>query len=127
MLVHTGGIDFTQLQPTWLAIGLFVALPGVFGTLIGSAVDAVSRPDSWTIRARRRWLLPLIAVSCFPLSFLFLLIASVILGISVLASDLELVQRVRRAPFYAPTIRSLWLFIAVAGLVALINDIAALT
>ena len=28
MLVHADGIDFTVLKPTWLAIGVFVALPG---------------------------------------------------------------------------------------------------
>ncbi len=31
MLVHSNGIDFTQLTPKWLAIGLFIALPAVFG------------------------------------------------------------------------------------------------
>ena len=52
MLVHPDGIDFTALRPVWLAIGLFVLLPGLFGTFIGSAVDAVKRPGSWTARAR---------------------------------------------------------------------------
>ena len=42
MLVHADGIDFNLLKPKWLAIGLFVALPGVFGVLIGASVDAVS-------------------------------------------------------------------------------------
>lgn len=30
MLVHTGGVDFTRLEPLWLAVALFVALPVVF-------------------------------------------------------------------------------------------------
>ena len=63
MLVHADGIDFTVLKPTWFAIGLFVALPAVFGTFIGSFVDAAARPDSWTARpGRRRWLVPLLLV-----------------------------------------------------------------
>ena len=54
MLVHADGIDFTVLQPTWFAIGLFVALPAIFGVFIGVVVDAVGRPDSWTNRGRRK-------------------------------------------------------------------------
>lgn len=30
MLVHTEGVDFTRLEPLWLAVALFVALPVVF-------------------------------------------------------------------------------------------------
>jgi hypothetical protein len=66
MLVHSDGIDFTVLQPTWLAVGLFVMLPACFGVVIGVAVDAVDRPDSWTRKGRRRWVLPLVLVTCFP-------------------------------------------------------------
>jgi hypothetical protein len=66
MLVHADGIDFTQLTPKWLAIGLFVALPAVFGKFIGPAFDAVSAPDSWAATGRRRWLIPVIAIACFP-------------------------------------------------------------
>lgn len=127
MLIHADGIDFTLLQPTWLAIGLFVALPGVFGTLIGSSVDAVGQPDSWTVRGRRRWLLALIAVGCFPLTVPPLIVAFVILGFWVVAREVGLIRRVRRVPVYLLAIRSLWLLIAVAGLVALIKDIDALT
>ena len=127
MLVHAGGIDFTLLQPTWLAIGLFIALPGLFGTLIGPAVDAVSRPDTWTIGGRRRWLLPLLAVGCFPLSGVFVLAAAALVATGVLVGELDLVRRLRRAPFYALAVRSVWLVIAVVGLVALINDTRAIT
>lgn len=127
MLVHADGIDFTLLKPTWLAIGLFVALPGLFGTLVGSAVDRVSKPDSWTARGRRRWLLPLIAVGLFPLTVPFLLFAFVILGFWVFAGGAALPRRWRRIPLYSLAVRSLWLLIAVAGLVALVNDIDALT
>ena len=50
LLVHADGIDFRVLKPTWLAIGLFIALPGLFGLTIGPAVDRVERPGSWTAR-----------------------------------------------------------------------------
>lgn len=126
MLVHASGIDFRVLKPTWLAIGLFVALPGVFGTVIGSSVDAVGKPDSWTAQGRRRWLLPLIAVGCFPFTVLFLFFAFVIVGLWIVVREPALTQRLRRIPVYRHAARSVWLLIAIAGLVALVRDIDAL-
>jgi len=126
MLVHADGIDFTLLEPIWLAIGLFIALPGLFGTFIGSAVDRVSKPDSWTTRGRRRWLLPLIAVGLFPLTVPFLLFALAVLGLWIVVEGAGHTRRWLRIPLYALAIRSLWLLIAVAGLVALVKDIDAL-
>ena len=126
MLVHAKGIDFTLLQPTWLAVGLFVALPTLFGTLIGVAVDAAARPDNWTMYGKRRWLLPIVLVGCFPLTIPFALVAAMIVGARILMGDIGVVQRVRAASVYAFAARSVWLLIAVAGLVALINDARAL-
>ena len=126
MLVHADGIDFTLLQPTWLAVGLFIALPAVFGTLIGVAVDAAGRPDNWTTQGKRRRLLPIILVGCFPLVTLFVLVAAMIVGARILIGDISLVQRVRATPVYALAVRSVWLLIAVAGLLALVNDAQAL-
>lgn len=125
MLIHADGVDFTLLQPPWLAIGLFIALPGLFGTLIGPAVDAVSRPDSWTIRGRRQWVLPIVCVGCVPFAIPVILVAAAVFAVWVVASAAEPVQRVRRAPLYALAIRSAWLLIAVIGLVTLLNDAQA--
>lgn len=127
MLVHADGIDFTLLKPTWLAIGLFVALPGVFGILIGSTVDAVSKPDSGTVQGRRRWLLPLIAVGCFPLTVLILIFAFAVVGFWVVVREPTLTRRLRGIPSYRLAARSFWLLVAIAGLVALVRDIDALT
>lgn len=127
MLVHADGIDFNLLKPKWLAIGLFVALPGLFGALIGASVDRVARPDSWTSRGRRRWLIPLLAVVCFPGTAFVLPFALAVVAFWTFARDVQLVQRVRNIRSYALAIRGLWLFIAVLGLLALINDIDALT
>ena len=125
MLIHADGVDFTLLQPTWLAIGLFIALPGLFGTLIGPIVDSVNRPGSWTSRGRRRWLLPVVCVGCVPPAIPVVLVAAAVLGVWVVVSAAGPVQRVRRAPLYALAIRSAWLLIAVLGLVALLNDAQA--
>jgi hypothetical protein len=127
MLVHADGIDFTLLKPTWLAIGLFVALPGLFGTLIGSAVVAVSKPESWTSQGRRRWLVPLIVVVCFPPTVLLLFFAFAVVGFWVFTDAAALTRNLRRIPLYSLGVRFLWLLIAAAGLVALVKDIDALT
>jgi hypothetical protein len=127
MLVHADGIDFTVLKPKWLAISLFVALPGLFGTLIGVWVDAVQRPDSWTTRGRRRWVLALICVACFPATLFLLVIAVIVLVLWAIVNAVGLIPLLRRIPAYGLVVRSLWLLVAVAGLVALVNDINALT
>jgi hypothetical protein len=127
MLVHADGIDFHLLQPTWLAISLFVALPGLFGVAIGAAVDATSRPDSWTACGRRRWLLPIVVVACFPPSAIVLAFALVVLALCSVARQATPIRRVRRSRAYAFAVRVIWLVIAAAGLLALVNDIDALS
>ncbi|MBI4883398.1 MAG: hypothetical protein HY826_05015 [Actinobacteria bacterium] len=126
MLIHADGIDFTVLKPTWLAIGLFVALPAVFGAAIGAVVDAVGRPDSWTARGRTRWVLPLIVLVCFPMSLLPLSFGLVIIGFWSLARDVDFAAEVRNVRGLAWAVRGVWLLVAVVGLFALVNDISAL-
>lgn len=127
MLVHDKGIDFHVLQPTWLAIGLFVALPGLFGIAIAAAVDAVRRPDTWTARGRRRWALVIVSVACFPATLLIVMVAVVVTAFGEVLRAAGVLRIVRGLPAHELVIRSLWLLIAVAGLIALINDITAIT
>lgn len=51
MIVHTDGIDFRVLEPTWLAIGLFVAIPGVYAVLLTVLAERALRPGGWWERA----------------------------------------------------------------------------
>jgi hypothetical protein len=125
MLIHADGVDFSRLGPTWFAIGLFIALPAMFGWLIGSIVDSVRRPDSWTATGRTRWVLPLVLIACFPLTAVVLIFAAPIVGAWVVVSDLGVVQRVRRSVPHALVIRAVWLSVAVVGLVAVVNDARA--
>jgi len=124
MLIHADGVDFTLLQPTWLAVGLFIALPAVFGAVIGPAVDHVASTKSWTTSGRRRWVLPIILVACVPVTAVLLPFAAVALFVWV---------AVRRSlPDAVPAavsvgIRAIWLAVASAGLVALVRDITAIT
>jgi len=124
MLIHADGIDFRVLKPTWLAVGLFVALPALFGAVIGVVVDRVSAiavPPGW-----RRWALPTVLVAAFPLSIVMVGIAAVALAVW------GPVRRGLDSPGGLPTpaglgVRAVWLLIALAGLAALVGDVRALT
>ena len=51
MIVHTDGVDFRLLEPTWLAIGLFVVIPGAYAALLTVFAERALRPGSWWERA----------------------------------------------------------------------------
>jgi hypothetical protein len=124
MLIHADGVDFTVLQPTWLAIALFVALPAAFGALIGPAVDRVSSGTSWTATGRRRWVLSIVLVACFPLTMILVpFAAAVLVGCIALRRTLPPVTPAG----VAFAMRAIWLSVAIAGLVALARDIQAIT
>ena len=127
MLVHADGIDFTLLKPTWFAIALFVALPAVFGTFIGAFVDAAARPDAWAGRpGRRRWLVPLTLVVCFPPTAFVAVFVMPFVGVCAVGAGVPQVQRVRHTRPYGLVIRGAWFTIAVVGLIALVNDTRAI-
>ena len=127
MLIHTDGVDFTVLKPTWLAIGLFIVVPGLFGLVIGPVVDAVGRPESWTARGWRRWLLPLIAVAFFPFALFIIAFALVPVGFWALARDVDFVAEVRSVRWLPNVIRGVFIGIVLLALVALAKDVNALT
>lgn len=123
MLVHADGIDFRLLKPTWLAIGLFVALPAVFGGMIGPVVDRVASPDSWTRQGRRIWAVPLAVVVPFPLMIVPIAFAVVLVTVLMAIDEATPIARLRLTIGYRVVVRGAWLGIAVVGLFALIEDI----
>jgi hypothetical protein len=127
MLVHSDGIDFTELKPTWLAIALFVALPGLFGTLIGPAVTYVRRPDSWTNRPRLRWAIPIVATISFPPTIPIVVLVIALVFLLTTANVDPRVSTLRANATFGGLVRVAWMSIAVAGLVALAIDIKQLT
>ncbi len=127
MLIHADGIDFRLLKPTWLAIGLFIALPAAFGTFIGPVVDRVGRADSWTRAGRRRWLMPAISLLAFPpLIVMTPFVAAAITALHGLRRVEGLAQLRATVP-YGLVMRGVWLGIAVVGLFALVGDITEIT
>ena len=119
MLLHADGVDFALLGPRWLAIGLFVAIPALFGVTVAIAVDAVERrtpPPNWSTC--------LVLLACGPgalVSSLFVVPVTLVLAL--------LADRPSAGPPALATslvIRAVWLGIAVVGLVALIGDVQAI-
>jgi hypothetical protein len=50
-IVHTGGVDFDLLAPAWLAIAVFVAIPGVYAGLLTLVAERMLSEDGWFARA----------------------------------------------------------------------------
>lgn len=126
-LVHVDGVDFNLLGPAWLAIALFVALPGLLGLLVPPAVERATRSGGWFMTApRRRALSPLLLMAYPPL----------LLGLAAPAAVVIIGHdRARRSPRLAaildsPTAkiaaRSLLAGIAAVGVLALVRDAASL-
>lgn len=50
VIVNTDGVDFRLLTPTWLAIALFVAIPGLYAGLLTLLGERVLVRDGWWAR-----------------------------------------------------------------------------
>lgn len=127
MLVHGDGIDFRVLEPTWLAIGLFVLLPAIFGAVIGPVVDRVSQATSRTATGRARWILPIVLVIVFPLSLLTLIISTLVFTAWKLLADEAGLCRLFSGRSAGLAVQACWLGVAVLGLAALVGDVRDLT
>jgi hypothetical protein len=123
MLVHADGIDFTVLKPTWFAISLFVALPALFGLLIGPVVDRVAARLSAAPNRKREWVLPAVLALAFPLSLFVLMLATVIYTLWAAVRDNSDARRILQGRVQMVVVRGLWLGIAVLGLLSLMGDI----
>lgn len=54
LIVHADGVDFRLLKPTWLAIGLFVAIPGVYAATLTLVAEHWLRQERWWAKAPLR-------------------------------------------------------------------------
>ena len=123
ILVHADGIDFTVLKPTWFAISLFVALPALFGLLIGPVFDRIAVRLSAAPNRKRDWVLPAALTLAFPLSLFILVFATVIYTLWAGVRDNTDARRVLQGRVQMVVVRALWLGIAVLGLLSLMGDI----
>ncbi len=127
MLIHQDGVDFNALTPHWFAVALFVAVPALYGVLIGPVQDRFDRPGSWINRGRFRRFVP--ALFLGPA----IVPAAVLCGFAFLLRSAWLeVRHTMRVRYMAGStaLRALarvpWVAIVALGLVNLVDDIAAI-
>ena len=124
MVIVPGGIDFTFLEPTWLAVVFFVGLPVGSGIRPTLAVDLVARPESWTGRGRTAWMLPLVLLALVPPAALVLVpvvaIVALLLPLEGFSSSHFLTHGSERCD------RGAFLVIPVLSFMALGEDLAEL-
>jgi len=58
-IIRPGGIDFTRLEPLWLAVAMFVALPAAYGVATSLLGERFLREGSAILRSRP-WLAALV-------------------------------------------------------------------
>lgn len=104
-------------------VGLFVALPALFGAVIAGSVDWVAALEA--PKGGQGWILPAVLVAAFPLVIVVVGISAVVLTVWVPVRR-EL-GPVTGLPWGAGlAVRGAWLSIALLGLAALVFDVRAL-
>jgi hypothetical protein len=74
-LVHSTGVDFILLRPTWLAIALFVTIPGLYAALLTILCERWLNPDGRFMQARSPLVFaPLVLSLAYPPGLLILLL-----------------------------------------------------
>ncbi len=73
LIVHPSGIDFTVLEPLWLAVGLFVAVPATYGPLMHAVMlRAGGTPPGMGLSREVAWILRTIFIAGTVTSFVLL-------------------------------------------------------
>jgi hypothetical protein len=124
MLLHSDGVDFRVLEPRWLAMGLFVAVPALFGVAIGPAVEMIERramPAGW-----RQFAAPAVILAIGPAGIIPALFVAPVLFVYVAAQSPSNEASKPMPPVIGLIVRTVWLAIALLGLFALIGDIRAI-
>lgn len=125
LLVHTDGVDFRLLQPAWLGIALFVALPAAYAAVLTLLAERWLDPEGPFLRARRTvGLAPLLLwLPIAPL--LALLLLAWLLGQAV--RRVPSGARLLTHPMFAWSFRVTLTVLFVVSLASLAGKTAALT
>lgn len=123
-LLHSDGVDFRVLEPGWLAMALFVAVPALFGVAIGPVVEMIERrtmPAGW-----QQFAAPAVILAIGPAGIIPALFVAPGLFVYVAAQAPSHESSKPMPVVIGAIVRVVWLAIAVAGLLALIGDIRAI-
>jgi hypothetical protein len=120
-VIQDDGVDFRILEPTWLAIGLFVAVPALVGAMLPRVVDEVAARDA----TRGSW----IAIGVLQAVFFLSAPINAIIVVAIaagLALRRSLLDPIRRSHVVMWLFRAAFMFFPVAGAIMLAQDIRTL-
>ena len=124
LLVEPDGVDFTSLQPLWLAVALFLLLPAAVGVSLALVVERVRSPGSWTTQGRARWAVPAaLAVAVAPA---MVVIVPVLVIVAAVLPVRRLLGWLRGSPAGRVAVRASFAVVPVLGVLALSQDLGAL-
>jgi hypothetical protein len=121
IVVHTDGVDFRLLEPVWISVALFVALPAVYVALLHILGE----------RALERWRLPRVLIGVGLVPWVLLLPVTLLL-----AAGFAALRALRRfptgrafltSPWPACVLRAALALVFVLALVDLRNDLVVLS
>lgn len=119
LILHADGVDFNLLEPTWLAVGMFIAIPGGGAALMAAWVESW---DRWWFTDRRRTIAAALpTVVLVPLILPVVVVAVAVVVVSIASQSVRLRAAVR---LVGPPIGQAGLVIVAAlSSWALFNDI----
>jgi hypothetical protein len=120
-LVIHDGVDFTLLEPSWLPVVLFLAIPLIYIPAAALLTEHWVRPTSWFITADKRKVAPVLLV--WIATGVLLPIAALALGAAFVTREAVSERSARARSAAAWAARALLGAIGVVALVALIFDI----
>ena len=93
LLLHADGVDFNLLEPTWLAVTLFILIPAGGAALMAFWVE---RWDRWWLTDRRRTIIAALpTVVLIPLIFPVLFAAAAVVLVAILSQSARIRSAVR--------------------------------
>jgi hypothetical protein len=127
-IIHPGGVDFTALRPLWLAIALFILLPGLFGFALSATVDRLlERPAGrvvpWLGLALAMFALVVIGVGGLRGALLVPVLVVALLALLIASRKFPAVRALPRAPAVVWLARTALIAGAAVGAFMLANDI----
>ena len=120
LAIHDG-VDFTLLEPSWLPVVLFLAIPLLYIPMVGRLIEHWLRPSSWFVTADRRKVAAILLV--WIASGILLPMLAVAIGVAVVAGRAasHVPDRVRFATAWSA--RVALGAVGTAALIELVSDI----
>jgi hypothetical protein len=125
LLIDPDGVDFTALDPDWLPVVLFLAIPAIFVVLFSVLAERWLAPHSWFATAPLRNVGAVLVVWIPTGPLIVLLAAAVGIGVIWRQMSAKVPQGSRTGAAWAA--RSLLGIIGIWALIALVSDVNAVT